>query len=81
MYTKKEWKDRVVEKPRTFTMTTNPDGTITLTPEEGFIVEAGTPIIAENMNNIENGLEELFRDKVVISSTPPASTSVIWLEV
>lgn len=38
-------------------MQNNPDGTITLIPAEGQIVEAGTPIIAVNMNNMEGGIE------------------------
>lgn len=57
-YSKTIWKNRVVEKPRTFTVTNNPDGTITLTPSEGTIVEAGTPITSENMNKIEQGIED-----------------------
>lgn len=57
-YEKTIWKNREVEKPRTFTMQNNPDGTITLIPAEGQIVEAGTPIIAVNMNNIEDGIED-----------------------
>jgi hypothetical protein len=56
-YEKTVWKNREVEKPRTFTVTENPDGTITLTPAEGEIIEEGTPIIADNMNNIEDGIE------------------------
>lgn len=60
-YVKTTWKDRMVEKPLTFTQVTNADGTITLTPAEGTIVEAGTPVNASNMNNIETGIEELFQ--------------------
>lgn len=56
-YTKTEWKNREVEKPRTFSLTENPDGTITLTPAEGEIIEPGTPIVAVTMNNIEDGIE------------------------
>lgn len=55
-YNRTTWENREVEKPRTFTMANNPDGTITLTPAEGTIVNAGTPIIAENMNKIEEQL-------------------------
>lgn len=60
-YTKTLWQDRIVEKPRTFIVTNNPDGTITLIPSEGAIVQAGTPITASNLNNIEKGLEEIHR--------------------
>ncbi len=61
-YEKTVWKNREVEKPRTFTMTENPDGTITLVPEEGTIIEQGTPIVANIMNNIENGIEEAHEE-------------------
>lgn len=53
-YIKTTWANREVEKPRTYIQTTNGDGTITLTPAEGDIISVGTPITAENMNNIEN---------------------------
>lgn len=48
------WTNREVEKPRTYTSVDNGDGTITLTPAEGLIISAGTPIVAENLNNIED---------------------------
>ena len=50
------WKDRVVEKPRTFDVTNNPDGSITLEPKPGTIIEEGTPVNAANMNKLEQGL-------------------------
>lgn len=59
-YQKTEWKNREVERPRTFRQQNNPDGTVTLVPEEGQIIEPGTPIIADNMNKIEDAIEELF---------------------
>ena len=55
-YTKTDWIDRVVEKPNTFTITENSDGSITLTPAPGQVIERGTPINAENLNNIEEGV-------------------------
>ena len=58
-YEKTVWKNREVEKPRTFTKVDNPNGTITLTPAEGNIIEPGTPIIASNMNKIEDEIELL----------------------
>lgn len=58
-YNKTVWKDRVVERPLTFTSVTNADGTITLTPAEGTIVDAGTPITATNLNNIEDAVDRL----------------------
>lgn len=55
-YEPTNWKDRVVEKPRTFTMQQNPDGTITLVPAPGTVVQEGTPVNAANLNKLENGL-------------------------
>lgn len=57
-YTPTEWKNREVENPRTFQLQNNLDGTTTLIPKEGNVIEAGTPIIAETMNKIEQGIEE-----------------------
>lgn len=61
-YTKTAWKDRVVEKPMTFTMVTNADGTITLTPAEGAIIDPGTPINADVMNKVETQYEQALID-------------------
>lgn len=52
------WKDRIVERPRTYEKIENPDGTITLTPSPGQVIQEGTPVNAENMNNIEQGIED-----------------------
>lgn len=56
-YLKTEWIDRVVEKPNTFTMVENSDGTITLIPAPGQVIERGTPLNADNLNKIENCLK------------------------
>ena len=53
-YSKTIWTNREVEKPRTYNLQSNGDGTTTLLPAEGNIITEGTPITAENMNNIEN---------------------------
>lgn len=50
------WTNREVEKPRTYIIIDNPDGTKTLVPAEGTVTEPGTPITAANMNNIESQL-------------------------
>lgn len=55
-YEPTDWKNREVERPRTFTMQDNSDGTITLIPAEGKVSEPGTPIMAANMNKIEKQL-------------------------
>lgn len=51
------WKDRVVEKPRTYCVQNNPDGTITLIPAPGEVYEEGTPVNALNLNKLEQGLK------------------------
>ena len=58
-YKKTLWKDRVVEKPNTYRSVENPDGTITLYPITGQVIEKGTPVSAANLNKIENGIVEL----------------------
>lgn len=50
------WKDRIVEKPRTYHVQNNPDGTITLIPAPGTVVQEGTPVNAANLNHMEQGL-------------------------
>ncbi|OUM86644.1 MAG: hypothetical protein BAA01_11590 [Bacillus thermozeamaize] len=57
-YTPTVWKNREVERPRTYQLQDNGDGTTTLIPAEGNVIEAGTPIIADNMNKIEQGIKE-----------------------
>lgn len=56
-YTPTEWKDRIVEKPRTYHVQNNPDGTITLIPAPGTVVQEGTPVNAANLNKLEQGLD------------------------
>ena len=51
-YKKTLWKDRVVEKPNTYRSVENPDGTITLYPITGQVIEKGTPVSAANLNKI-----------------------------
>lgn len=58
-YNKNLWKDQIVERPRTYTMVTNDDETVTLIDSFGEITEAGTPVNAEYMNHIENGIESV----------------------
>lgn len=61
-YTKTNWQDRQVEKPLTFTMSNNPDGTVTLTPAEGTVVNPGTPLSANNLNKLETQYQEAFNE-------------------
>lgn len=51
------WIDRIVERPRTFNKQENPDGTITLIPAPGQIIQEGTPVNATNLNGLEEDLE------------------------
>jgi hypothetical protein len=57
-YTKTSWKDRIVERPLTFSMQNNADGTVTLIPSEGTIIATGTPITATGLNNLEKQYDE-----------------------
>lgn len=50
------WKDRAVERPRTFNIQNNADGTITLIPAPGQVIEEGTPVNASNLNAIEKDI-------------------------
>ncbi len=60
-YKRMPWQDRVVERPRTFTETINPDGSKTLTPAPGVIVQEGTPVNAAQLLRMEQGIwEALF---------------------
>lgn len=61
MFKKTIWKDRGVQKPRTYRPTNNADGTVTLTPEPGQIYEVGTTVNAAQLNRMEKGIwEALF---------------------
>jgi len=51
------WYDRIVEYPRRFAIVNNGDGTYTLNPCPGNVIQEGTPVNAANMNNIENKID------------------------
>lgn len=61
-YTPTNWIDRSVQYPSKFSMVTNPDGTITLTPAPGTITNAGTPITATALNNLETQYSQAVTD-------------------
>jgi hypothetical protein len=63
-YTPTTWANREVEKPRTYIMTDNGDGTITLTPSEGEVFVAGTPLDAVNLNKMETQIAANDANKV-----------------
>ena len=52
------WKDRIVERPRTYTEVINQDGSRTDTPAPGEIQEAGTQISATNLNQMDHGIQD-----------------------
>ena len=59
MYEKLNFKDRIVEKPNTYTVQTNDDGTVTLIPAFGKTLQEGTAINHGSMDHIEEGILEL----------------------
>lgn len=52
------WKDRIVERPRTFTEVHNQDGSRTDTPAPGEVQEPGTQISATNLNRMDQGIQD-----------------------
>ena len=55
-YTPTDWKDHVVQRPKTFEVKKNADGTLTLVPSPGDVIQQGTPMSATNFNNAEQGI-------------------------
>ncbi len=58
MYNLIMWKNRRTELNNTYSVTENQDGTITLTPVVGEVIEAGTSFNQQNMNHMDNGINE-----------------------
>lgn len=56
-YVKNIWVDQDVERPKTYEVTNNQDGSITLTDSFGIVTELGTPVNETNMNHIEEGID------------------------
>ena len=84
-YTKQLWEDRIVEKPMTYMMATNEDGTVTLTPVPGTITNEGSKVNAERMNHIEQGIYDAAlsggSDVVFIGNTEPTNEQTkLWVE-
>lgn len=57
-YVKTTWVDQNVERPKTYEMSTNSDGSVTLIDSFGLVEELGTPVNAVNMNHIEYGIAD-----------------------
>lgn len=62
MVERKIWVDQIVERPRTYNLVENLDGTVTLHPSFGDIIVDGTPINAENMNHIYDYIDSKFSE-------------------
>ncbi len=56
-YNKTIWVNQEVKKERTYELIANSDGTTTIQDVPNNILTFGTPVNAENLNNIENGIE------------------------
>lgn len=56
MYKWKQWQDHVTEFEDRYIESRNDDGTITHIPEEGEIIQQGTPQNAKNFNHMEDGI-------------------------
>lgn len=69
-YEKQVWEDRNVEKPLTFSMTNNSDGTVTLTPYPGVVENEGTKFTASRMNHIEEGIAGIAQEKNIMTAYP-----------
>lgn len=68
-YEKTNWQDRIVEKPLTYNVQNNPDGTVTLVPSPGIVTQEGTFTNAARMNRIENELvDQNYQIPVVVGS-------------
>lgn len=55
-YIPNEWKDQVVQRPKTYQMNNNDDGSVTLVNSFGLVTELGTPVNEDYMNHIEQGI-------------------------
>lgn len=63
-YQRTDWKDHIVEHPNRYIQTSGANGTIVLTKSEGNIIQDGTAVSANNLNNIEQAVFE-NRESVV----------------
>lgn len=55
-YERVGWKDHIVENPFNFEEKKNKDGTITLIPKQGEILQEGTPVNARTLGHMEDGI-------------------------
>lgn len=80
-YNKTSWADRAVQYPNRFTMVTNADGTITLTPAPGTVSQAGTPLTASALNNLETQYDDAYADaqSYVASYAAPLFSQAVYM--
>jgi hypothetical protein len=57
-YTKTTWLDRIVQFPNNYTKSNETASAVTLVQNPGTITQSGTPLNANNMNKIENGIAD-----------------------
>lgn len=87
-YNKTVWVDQEVKKERTYELINNSDGTTTIQDPPNNILTFGTPVNAQNLNNIENGIENhetrITLLEVIGNPIPTLSNILaeneIWLE-
>lgn len=60
MYTRNYWRDRSVEQPTRYEITSNGDGTSEITPEPGIVYEAGTPLTQARLNKQEVAISDAY---------------------
>ncbi|BES66045.1 hypothetical protein SANA_24840 [Gottschalkiaceae bacterium SANA] len=77
-YNKTTWGERQVEFPNRFVMVENEDGTITLTPAFGNVIQGGTPLSVGNMQKMDDELE--FLDKKVSISKSATILASGWVQ-
>lgn len=74
-YTKNVWVDQDVQRPKTYEVTNNADGSVTLTDSFGVVTEIGTPVNAVNMNHIEDGVADNDTAISTINGKIPSNAS------
>lgn len=77
-YTKTNWQDRVVEFASRYK--DQNQVVYTFTPDTGAVIVAGTPVIATNLNKIEQGIFDLDTTRALKSTTSNATLlSANWV--
>lgn len=87
-YIPNEWKDQVVQRPKTYQMNNNDDGSVTLIDSFGLVTELGTPVNQDYMNHIEQGIAgcairyysttETFKDKEAVLNVNEEGDIELW---